>query len=54
MQDGALVSVITPLRRCAILVTFLGAIAAFKEKNFRPKFACILVLLAGVWTLNRK
>jgi len=52
-KEGALISVISPLRRCAVLVTFLGGILALKEKNFRPKFACILILLTGVVILNK-
>lgn len=50
--EGALISVISPLRRCAILMSFFGAMAAWKEKNFRPKLLCILVLLTGVVILN--
>ena len=53
-QPDALISVISPLRRCAVLVTFLGGIAAYKEQNFRPKLACIVILLLGVFVLNWK
>lgn len=52
-QPDALISVISPLRRCAVVVTFVGGIAAYREKNFRPKLACIVVLLVGVLLLNR-
>jgi len=50
-QADALVSVISPIRRCAVLVTFIGGMTAYKEKNFRPKFACIVAILLGVWVL---
>ena len=53
-QPDALISVISPLRRCAVVVTFLGGMAAYQEKNFRPKLACVLVLLVGVFLLNWK
>lgn len=53
-QEEALISVISPLRRCAVLVTFFGGMAAYQEKNFRPKFLCILALLLGVCLLNWK
>lgn len=51
-QPDALISVISPLRRCAVLVTFFGGMLAYREQNFRPKFACIVVLLLGVSLLN--
>jgi len=53
-QEDALISVISPLRRCAVLVTFLGGMALYGEKNFRPKLACIVVILLGVLLLNWK
>lgn len=53
-QPDALISVISPLRRCAVLVTFFGGMLAYREKNFRPKFACIVALLLGVFLLNWK
>ena len=51
-QPDALISVISPLRRCAVLVTFFGGMLVYREQNFRPKFACIVVLLIGVFLLN--
>lgn len=51
-QSDALISVISPLRRCAVLVTFFGGMLVYREKNFRPKFACIVALLLGVFLLN--
>lgn len=51
-QPDALISVISPLRRCAVIVTFVGGVTAYREKNFRPKLACLAVLLTGVFVLN--
>ena len=51
-QDGALISVISPLRRTAILVTFTGSIVIYKEKNIRRKAFCVAALLLGVILLN--
>lgn len=51
-HEGALISVVSPLRRCAVLVTFLGGIVIYREKHVRPKLICILVLLGGVVLLN--
>lgn len=48
----ALISVVSPLRRCAVLITFIGGMVTYKEKNFRPKLGCILVILLGVGLLN--
>ena len=42
------------MRRCAVLVTFFGGMLAYREQNFRPKFACIVALLIGVFLLNWK
>lgn len=51
-REGALISVISPLRRASVLVTFLGGVVLFREKGFRLKLACLAVLLAGVILLN--
>ena len=53
-DDNALIAVISPIRRCAVVVTFLGGIILHKEKNFRPKAICILVLLAGIILIKVK
>jgi drug/metabolite transporter (DMT)-like permease len=52
--EGALISVISPIRRAAVVVSFLGGIALYKEKNFRPKAVCVLILLAGIALLYQK
>jgi len=53
-QEGALISVISPIRRGAVVITFLGGILIHKEVNFRPKAVCILVLLAGIVLIKMK
>lgn len=47
-QPGALISVISTLRRTSILVSFLIGILAMGEKNFRQKAMCIAIMLLGV------
>lgn len=47
-EEGALLSVISLLRRCSVMVTFgVGAIF-FKEKNLKRKSLNILVLMLGM------
>jgi transporter family protein len=47
-QEDALIAVISPLRRGAVVIAFLGGILLYKEKHFRPKALCIGVLLVGI------
>ncbi|MGZ0657579.1 EamA family transporter [Coraliomargarita sp. W4R53] len=47
-QEDALIAVISPIRRGAVVVTFLGGIFIHKELNFKPKAVCILLLLIGI------
>ena len=53
-QEGALISVISPIRRGAVIITFLGGILIHKEVNFRPKAICIIALLAGITLIKLK
>lgn len=53
-QEGALIAVISPVRRASVIITFLGGIYLHKELNFKPKAVCILVLLAGITLLYLK
>jgi transporter family protein len=53
-HEGALISVISPLRRTAVVITFLGGILLHFEKNFRPKALCIVALLIGITLLKIK
>lgn len=47
-QDGALLSVVSILRRCSVLVTFAVGAIFFKEKNMGRKSLNILVLMIGM------
>jgi drug/metabolite transporter (DMT)-like permease len=53
-QSDALISVISPLRRASIILTFFGGIILFGEKNWKPKAVCVAVLLIGVLLLYAK
>ncbi len=55
-QTGALISVISTLRRTSIVVSFLVGIIVMGEKNFRQKAICVAVMLLGVAlvTLGRR
>ncbi len=47
-SEGALLSVISIVRRCAVIVTFIFGALIFKEKNLRGKSLALLILLAGM------
>lgn len=47
-QEGALLSVISLLRRCAVLVTFAVGAIFFKEKKIKAKAFDLAILLAGM------
>ena len=49
--DGALLSVVSLLRRCSVLVTFIAGAFFFKEKVNVKKIFSILVLMAGLFFL---
>lgn len=53
-QEGALISLISPIRRASVVVTFLGGIYLHKEKNFRVKAICIFALLVGITLIKLK
>ena len=46
--DGALLSVISLIRRSSVIVTFALGAALFKEKNVAAKSAVLALMLAGV------
>ncbi|MGK0186501.1 MAG: transporter family protein [Verrucomicrobiales bacterium] len=49
----ALISVISPIRRMAVLVTFTGGVVIYGERQFlRPKLVCLAALLVGVIWLS--
>ncbi|MGM9790906.1 MAG: EamA family transporter [Candidatus Cryptobacteroides sp.] len=47
-QEGALLSVISLLRRCAVIVTFAVGAIFFKEKKIKAKAFDLAILLAGM------
>ena len=47
-SEGALLSVISIVRRAAVLVTFVFGALIFKEKNLRGKAFALFLLLAGM------
>ena len=47
-DPGALLSVISMIRRSSVLVTFIGGAILFKETNLRSKSLALAVLLAGM------
>ncbi len=49
----ALISVITPIRRSGVIITFLAGIFWLKEKNVRPKAWCVAGILLGIVILHR-
>lgn len=50
-QQGALLSVVSLLRRCSVLVTFIAGALFFKEKNIARKSINIVVLMVGMMLL---
>ena len=50
-EDGALLSVISMLRRCSVLVTFVLGAVLFREGNLRAKALSLALLLAGMGLL---
>ena len=52
-QPDALISVISPLRRCSVLITFIGGVWLFHERSYaRAKVLCLAFLLVGVGFLH--
>ncbi len=51
-SEGALISVISPLRRSSIIISFLFGIVSLKEKNWRSKAPCIAAIVMGVYLLS--
>jgi drug/metabolite transporter (DMT)-like permease len=50
--DGALIAVISPLRRTAVVVSLTGGILLFGEHGFRRKALCVAGMLVGVVLLS--
>ena len=51
-DEDALISVVSPIRRTAIVVTFIGGAIFFKEKHVGRKAIFLAVLLIGVLILE--
>ena len=51
-QPDALISLISPVRRTSVIVSFLLGIFLFREKHLVPKALCILGIIAGVILLS--
>lgn len=47
-QEDALLSVVSMVRRCSVVVTFFGGAWLFKEHNVRSKAFVLLLLLCGM------
>ena len=47
-QEGAMLSVVSLLRRCSVLVTFVAGAFFFKEKHVARKAVNIAVLMLGM------
>lgn len=47
-KPGALISVISPVRRMSVMIPFFAGIVLHREKSFLPKFACLIGLLTGI------
>lgn len=48
----AMVSVVSVIRRCSVVVALLFAARALSEANFRAKLGCVAVILVGVALLT--
>lgn len=51
-QPGALISVISPVRRSAVIISLLIGVIGFRERHFRAKAVCVLGIIAGVLLLS--
>lgn len=49
---GAMISLISPVRRASVAVSFLLGILAFKEKQILPKALCVAAIIAGIILLS--
>ena len=47
-QEGALLSVVSLIRRCSVVVTFVLGAIVFKEKKIKEKAVDLAILLAGM------
>lgn len=47
----AMISVISTIRRCSVVISFVVGIRFFGERNFRGKAVCVAAILLGVFLL---
>lgn len=47
-QPGALISLVSPVRRTSVVVSFLLGIVVFRERQVGPKAVCVAGIIAGV------
>lgn len=52
-DQDALVSVISTVRRSSVMIAFAYGVSGLKEKQWKAKLACLLVLLLGVYIISR-
>ena len=51
-QPGALISVISPLRRTSVVIAFVAGIRMYGEQNWRVKAVCTAGLMCGVFIIS--
>ena len=47
-QEGSMLSIVSMIRRCSVVVTFIGSAILFKEHNIKGKAIDLAILLSGV------
>lgn len=47
-QPGALISLVSPVRRTSVVVSFLLGIVVFRERQVGPKAVCVAGIISGV------
>ncbi|NLO71787.1 MAG: EamA family transporter [Porphyromonadaceae bacterium] len=47
-QEGAMISIVSMIRRSSVLVSFLGGVFIFKESNIKSKAFDLLLILIGL------
>jgi drug/metabolite transporter (DMT)-like permease len=51
-QPGALISVISPVRRGAVVISLMIGIFHFKERQFKTKAVCVAGIITGILMLS--
>lgn len=51
-QPGALISVISPVRRGAVVISLLIGVIGFRERHFRAKAVCVVGIIFGILLLS--